>query len=138
MFKQFEAALNSPTMQNSFGYAQQMMECTQKLTTSQAEVITDLCEEVSKEYRETLSSGDPASIQKNWSILMSSAVRANTEAGALLMKNAKEFQLEMAQLMQIPASGLPGQFMKDAMKDMMEVVGTNGSSAPAAKARKAA
>jgi hypothetical protein len=65
---------------------------------------------------------------------MTTAVRANTEAAALLMKNAKEFQSEMYQMMQISESGLPGQIMKN----VMEVVKTNGSTRPAAKAKKAA
>lgn len=134
MIEQFLAALSRPTTKNSFGYAQQMMECTLKLTKSQADVIKGLCEEVGQEYRETLSSVDPAAAQKNWSSLMSNAVRANTEAAALLMKNAKEFQSEMYRMMQIAEPGLPGQFMKD----VMEVVKTNGSTRPAAKAKKAA
>jgi len=134
MFEQFIATLNQPNTQNAFGYAQQMMECTLKLTKSQAEVMQGLCDEVMQEYREALSSGDPSTLQKTGPRFMSTVLRANIEAAALMVKNAKEFQSEMYQMMQISEAGFPGQIMTD----MMEVVRTNGSTRPAAKAKKAA
>lgn len=133
MFEQVFTALSNPTAQNAIGYTQQMMECTLKLTKAQMEVMQGLCDEVSQEYREAMTSGDPSALQKNWSGLMSAAVRANTEAAVLLMKNAKEFQGEVFQMIPISPPALFGQITKD----MMETVKTNGSTRPAARAKKA-
>lgn len=134
MFEQLVMAMSQSATQNAIGYSQQMMECTLKLTQSQIKVMEGLCDELSQEYRETLSSGDPSAIPKNWSSLMSTALRANTEAAALFMKNAKEYQAELLQMIPSSASGLPGQIIND----MLEVVKTNGSTRQAVRAKKAA
>jgi hypothetical protein len=94
----------------------------------------DLNEELTREYRKAMSSGEPSEIPKKLSSFMSIAVRANTEAGAILMTNAREYQAEMLQMMPTSAPGLSGQLIHD----MLEVVKTNGSTRQPVRAKKAA
>ena len=139
MFDQMIAAMSKPISQDGFGYAQRMMECTLRLTEAQMEVMKGLYAEVGQEYSETMTSTDPSAMTKNWSQLMSTATRANAEAGALLMKNAQEFQSGLLQMMQSSNPGLSGQFMKDMMRIAKTTAIGNGEAAlQAARAKKAA
>lgn len=65
---------------------------------------------------------------------MSTALRANTEAAALFMKNAKEYQGELLQVMPSWTPGLPGQISGE----MMEIAKTNGSTRQPVRGKKAA
>jgi len=115
MFDQIIDAMTKGTTSNVFGYSQQMMECTLRLAKSQSDVMKGLYDELGQEFRTLATSSDPSLMAKNWPELMSSVIQANTQASALLMKNAQEFQSEMLQLARIPGFGLPEQIMKNMM-----------------------
>ena len=134
MFDQIMAAMSKPTTQNPFDYAQRMMECTLRLTQAQMDVMKGLYAEVGQEYAASLASADPAAMLKSWPQLAATTIRAQAETGALLMKNAHKFQTELLEIRQSANPGLSGQIMKD----MMEIVRTNGSTRPPVRAKKAA
>ena len=139
MFEQIMDTLNRPATQNTFDYAQRMMDCTLNLTQAQTDVMKGLYDEVGQECREALTSSDPAAMSRNWSGLMSTAMRANAEAGALLMKNAREYHEEMLQMMQGSNQALSGQFIKDMAGLATATAAANGGAAVrAARAKKAA
>jgi len=140
MFEQLMATMTKPTAQNGFDYAQRMMECTMRLTQAQMDVMKGLYEEVGQEFSKTMtSSSDQSALAKSWPELISTATRANAEAGALFMKNAQEYQSELLQMMQSSSPGLSAEFMKDVMGiAKTSPIANGGAAMQAARAKKAA
>ena len=140
MFEQLMAAMSQPATQNTFDYAQRMMESTLRLTQAQMDVMKGLYEEVGQEFSKTMtSSSDQSAMAKNWPQLMSTATRAHAEAGALFMKNAQEYQSELLQMVQSSSPGLSGEFMKDLMGvAKTSPIANGGAALQAARAKKAA
>jgi flagellar motor switch protein FliG len=125
MFEQILAAMQKPTASaaplpsGSLDYVQQMMQVTLQLSQAQMEVMNGLSEEVGKEYREVLATADPQAIAQQWPQLMATTVRANAEAGALFMKNAREYQealLGLARFSDTVAHATPATRTKRAEK----------------------
>ncbi len=107
MFDQVLAAMSNSTAQNGYDQTQRMMECTLRLTQAQMEVMKDLYDDLGREFAKTMgSTSDQSDMARHWPELMAAAARANAEAGALFMKNAKEYQVELLKMVQntVPAS----------------------------------
>ena len=140
MFEQLMAAMSQPATQNTFDYAQRMMESTLRLTQAQMDVMKGLCEEVGQEFSKTMtSSSDQSALAKNWPELVFTATRAHAEAGALFMKNAQEYQSELLQMVQSSSPGLSGEFVKDLMGvAKTSPIANGGAALQAARAKKAA
>ncbi len=121
MFEQILAAMQkpaataAPTAQSNLDYAQQMMQYTLQLSQAQMEVMKGLYEEVGKEYREVLSAADPKGTAPQWPGLMATTMRINAQAGALFMKNAREYQESMLGLTQFSSPVFPTGIMQDMM-----------------------
>ncbi len=147
MFEQAFLPMGRPTTLDVLSYMRQLMESTLSLTKAQVEVMKAVNEELSHEYQDKFQSFDPSAIMKDWPSLMTATLRANTEAGALLMKNLKEFQTDMLQatesqwpkfsndfhqgLIQM-MSKLPGEVLKKPAKT------NGGASTQAVRSKKAA
>ena len=116
MFEQLIDAMRTGTPPTIFSHSQQMMECTLRLAKSQSDVMNALYDELGQEFRTMFTSSDPSLLAKNWPQLLSTVFQANTQATALLMQNANEFQREMLQLTQVTGLGLPVQIMKNMME----------------------
>lgn len=140
MFEQILAAMKQPATQNGFDYAQRMLECTLRLSQAQMAVMKDLYEDAGQEISKTMAlSSDQSAFVKSWPQLISTATVANAEAGALLMKNAREYQSELLQMLESANTDLLGDFMKDLPGTAKKSSIANGGAAmQAARAKKAA
>jgi hypothetical protein len=152
MFEQILAAMQKPaapaasTTQSGLDYAQQMMQITLQLSQAQMEVMKGLYEEVGKEYRQVLAAADPKGIAQQGPGLMATTLRANAQAGALFMKNAKEYQEAILGLAQFTGPVFPATIMQDMMAmasattapmvNLANMV-NGGAALPAARTKKA-
>ena len=128
MFKQLYSSMNQTGTPNFFGPMQQMMDSSLRLTQSQMKVLTGLYDDIGQEFAKVVkSSSDPSAVAKSWPQLMSGATRANAEAGALLMKNAQEFQREMLQIVPQTNPSLSREFMRNIIEMTKNATVTNGA-----------
>lgn len=117
MFEQFINAMGKGTTPNVFfGPSQEMLERTLQLAKSQTEVMKDLYEDLGQEISTMAKSSDPVSMANNLHGLMSAVIQTNTQASALFMKNAQEFQNEILQLTKVSGLGLPENVVKNSTK----------------------
>ena len=143
MFEQLFSSMNQAGTPNFFGPMQQMMNSSLRLTQAQMKVLTGLYDDVGQEFAKVVkSSSDPSAAAKSWPQLIASATRANAEAGALLMKNAQEFQSEILQIVPQTHPSLSREFMRNIMEMAKNGTVANGGAAMQAareaRAKKAA
>jgi hypothetical protein len=139
MFEKLLSSMRQPGTPDFFGPMQQMMDCTMRLTQAQIKVMTGLYDEVGQEFSKVMkSSPDPSAVANGWPRLMATATRANAEAGALLMKNAQEFQSELLKMAPSANPSLSTSFMKSMMEIAKTAAVANGAIANGGAAMQAA
>jgi hypothetical protein len=139
MFEQLFSSMSKAGTPDFFGPMQRMMDCTMRLTQSQIKVMTGLYEEVGREFSNSMkASSDPSAVARRWPQLMATATRANAEAGALLMKNAQEFQSELLKMVPSSHPSLSREFMRNIMDMAKNATVANGAIANGGAAMQAA
>jgi hypothetical protein len=110
--------LFSPDTETTLEYVRHAVERTARLAQSQMEVAQAIYDEVSREYRELLSTTEPTELFRIWPGVLATTARSTTEGSAILMQNAIRFQNEMLQMMQSKMPDMNKQLMERFLETM--------------------
>lgn len=125
-------AMFKPNTEMAVEYAQQVAERTMGLARAQLDLTENICNEVSREYRELLALEGPAAMLQSWPKMLETTTRTSTEGVTAFLKNAVMYQNELLQMMQKQVPGLNGQIV-EAMLQSARAAGA-GTDATAARA----
>lgn len=106
------AAMFKPNPEKALEYAQEIAERTLRLARTQLEVTNKIYGEVSREYRDLLTSEEQSAMLQSWPKVVENATRTSAEGMASLLKNTIDYQNELIRMMQSRVPELNGQIFE--------------------------